>query len=375
MIIILILILLLSFHYSWFLSCIKKGIIRLKERKNNNDSFPRVSIIIPYKNESENILNCAASLGKVKYPEDLLEIIFVNDSSEDDSAEKLQMFNMSGNVRLLDYHSDEKFRATKKDAVEYGVSKANGEIIVLTDADCEHRENWLTSIISRFDSSVAMVAGPVAYNSGENVFEELQQLEFAGLILAGAGLIGIGKPATCSAANLAFRKESFNKVDGYKGNKEFSSGDDEFLMHKFDEADFKIDYAFDTEAVVFTKPNKSVDDFKEQRTRWASKGLFYKDKMLVLKLALIFLFYLGIPLQIVFGFLGYSWLFASLLVTLMLKVIFEYRVMTEGKGILFEKRTMRLMYLAELFQIPYIILAPILGAMGNFTWKGKKVKR
>lgn len=56
-----------------------------------------------------------------------------------------------------------------------------------------------------------MVAGPVDFETDGNFFSDFQRIEYAGLILTGAGLIGIGKPTICSAANLAYRKKFLRK--------------------------------------------------------------------------------------------------------------------------------------------------------------------
>ena len=153
-----------------------------------------------------------------------------------------------------------------------------------------------------FDKETAFVSGPVEFESDGSLFHELQKLEFSSLILVGAGLIGIGKPIICNAANLGFRKSVFNEVGGYEDNLNLSSGDDEFLMQKIArETNYKVKFCFEKEAKSFTKPNNSISEFYQQRKRWASKGFHYKDYGIVLKLILIFLFYLSLPAQIILG--------------------------------------------------------------------------
>lgn len=51
----------------------------------DHDRAPKVSVIIPARNEAENIEACLASLTKSSYPN--FEIIVVNDRTEDRTAE------------------------------------------------------------------------------------------------------------------------------------------------------------------------------------------------------------------------------------------------------------------------------------------------
>ncbi len=53
----------------------------------------------------------------------------------------------------------------------------------------------------------------------------------------------------CNGANLAFRKDVFNEVSGYKGNIQIASGDDEFLMRK---STWKISF-WNTIPLIFMK--------------------------------------------------------------------------------------------------------------------------
>ena len=203
-----------------------------------------------------------------------------------------------------------------------------------------------------------------------------QRIEFAGLVISGAGLIGINKPVICNAANIAYRKTVFDQVNGFDDQLKLSSGDDELLMQKiWKETEYKIKFCPDKKAVVKTIPNKSIPEFYQQRKRWASKGLFYADKLLILKLILIFLFYLSIPVEIFLGIFLSTKFFVILLAGLLFKAFFEYLVLKRGTELLFDKKLLRPFIFAEILHIPYIIISGISGIFGNFTWKERKVSR
>lgn len=363
-------------YYLFFLSGIYRGLNNLKKQDEEKIPDEKISVIIPFRNEEENVLSCLNSIENLDYPHEKLEVIFVDDFSGDKSFHLLESNNKSAHIKIISVPEDFSPNAHKKRAVRYGIEKSTGEIIVTTDADCIHNSAWLKSLLKYFNSSTGFVSGPVEFDDKGTLFGKIQRLEFAGLILAGAGLIGINRPTICNAANAAYRKKAFNEVRGFEDNYHLSSGDDELLMQKIHKhVKYKVVFASEPGAIVKTSVNKNLKEFYNQRKRWASKGLFYADKLLSLKLFLIFLFYLSLPVQFLLaGF--YSPLFIiSLLISLAGKFYYEYRIIKKGTEAIFSKKILQPFLLAEFIQIPYIIIASIGGVIGGYYWKGRKVKR
>lgn len=376
---VLILLIICSFlllHYILFLALILRGLKNLKS--SSIDTLPHefISIIIPFRNEEENIIANLNSIESQVYPKEKFEVIYVNDSSEDNSLDLLTKKVKKDNFRILTVPENYSINAHKKRAVRYGIENARGQIIVTTDADCIHHEEWLLSLIQCFDSLTGFVSGPVEFYAGNNLFSKFQRLEFAGLVLCGAGLIGAGHPTICNAANIAYRKKVFDEVGGFKDQMNLSSGDDELLMQKIaKDSDFKVKFCINKNAIVKTSANKTIADFYQQRKRWASKGLFYSDKSLVLKLLLIYLFYVSLIAQFIFAFVIHQVFFVSFITSFVAKLLLELRVLLTGKRIVFKNLELNYLLLIEIIQIPYIIFAGLLGAFGNYLWKDRKIKR
>ena len=364
------------FHYLLFLQQIFRGLSNLKHTDNQSIPHEFVSIIIPFRNEKENILANLKSIESQLYPVEKFEVIYVDDFSEDNSVELLKKNVRRNNISVLSVPNDFSINAHKKRAVRYGIENAKGNIIVTTDADCVHNEEWLKSLMQSFDSVTGFVSGPVEFETDNSLFSEFQKLEFAGLVLCGAGLIGAGHPTICNAANIAYRKKVFDEVGGFNDQMNLSSGDDELLMQKiFRDSDFKVKFCIDKKTIVKTSANKTLSDFYQQRKRWASKGLFYNDKSLVLKLILIYSFYVGLISQLILGLFYHPFFLVSFFVSMLFKFIFEFRILFIGKQILFDDLRLKYFYIAEVFQIPYIIFTGLVGALGNYFWKSRKVKR
>ncbi len=366
----------LLINYLVFLSILYAGLKRLPKKQEKIIQSEFVSVIIPFRNESENILTSLESIAAQDYPVDKFEVIFVNDVSNDDSYEKLMRADKPDNFKVLSISDHSLGRAYKKQAVSFGIENAKGEIIVTTDADCQHDKSWLSSLLSQFDNKTGFVSGPVRFVPENNLFSKVQALEFASLVISGAGLIGIKKPTICNGANLAFRKSLFKSLHGYSDQMHLSSGEDELLMQKISrETDYSVKFIWEKNAVVTTNPNKNLHDFIQQRKRWASKSLFYKDNLLIAKLAMIYLFFVSLIVQLVLAvFLSKIFIF-SFIIFLLLKFVFEYKVISIGSDFLFPRKLLKYFFVTEVFQILYIIIAGVQGVFGNFNWKGRELTR
>ncbi len=350
-------------------------IVNLPKNKieNNNDKELNefISIIIPFKNENKNILSNLKSIENLDYDKDKYEVIYVDDNSDDNSLELLQKNINSYNIKVIKLK--DKNESGKKNAVKYGIDKSKGSIIFTTDSDCIIPSYWLKNTAKKFDKETAFISGIVKFEESNNYWKKLQQLEFAGLVLVGGGLINAGFPTICNAANLAFRKSVFYEVGGYEGNIEHASGDDEFLMQKISKLKkYKIKFLFDKSTLVVTKANNTLKEFINQRTRWASKGLYYKNPFLTMFLIAIYLFFLSFPILFIYGLLINKVYLIYLFLIFIFKISLEVMILRLGKNVLFNKLNLFLVLISELLHVPYILFAGFYGTIGKYTWKNRK---
>ena len=64
-----------------------------------------ITLIIPFRNESENILDNLKSIESQNFPDDKFEVIYVNDNSTDDSLTKLRTAIKKSNIKILDVNN------------------------------------------------------------------------------------------------------------------------------------------------------------------------------------------------------------------------------------------------------------------------------
>ncbi|MDB5144719.1 MAG: glycosyltransferase, partial [Mucilaginibacter sp.] len=272
--------LLLTGLYLLILVYLIKGWAALKRPKISSGNFTtKVTILIAARNEETRINYTIDDILAQDYPKHLTEIIMVDDHSTDRTAEIIRSYADKG-VKLLQLNEDKPLNSYKKKAIAQAISLSTGDLMVATDADCRMGNKWLSSIVNYFETGdMVMISSPVAYFEERSLFEYMQTLEFAYLIGIGAAFIGNGRASTCNGANLAYRKDVFYEVGGFKGIDDLASGDDELLLQKVAvRYPGRIGFLKLREAIVYTHAKHTLNEFLQQRRRWASKSTKYKDK-------------------------------------------------------------------------------------------------
>jgi len=111
--------------------------------ENKNSQKPRVSVILPARNEEGFIERCLDSLLAQDYPN--YEIIAIDDSSEDSTGKIIAQY-ASKNEKIVHVSAAPKPDGWigKNWACMEGYKKATGELILFTDSDTKHSKNVIT---------------------------------------------------------------------------------------------------------------------------------------------------------------------------------------------------------------------------------------
>jgi cellulose synthase/poly-beta-1,6-N-acetylglucosamine synthase-like glycosyltransferase len=337
---------------------------------------PKVSVLIAARNEEARIRQCLDCLEAQDYPRELTEILVVDDRSTDGTAAILKGYaDRIPGFRYLTLGETAAGFSPKKYALSQGLRLATGEIIITTDADCIMAPRWITSLIAEFDPGTGLVSGLTTYyDAGSGLWNGVQALEFFSYAVVAAALIGLKFPVNGNANNLAYRREVYDAVAGFTSHGGIVSGDDDFLIqsiHK--EGRWGIRYAVVPESQVRTEPPSDLRQFWEQRKRWASKCSLYQPKQVAF-LALIFAYYLSIPLALLAGIFQSEWLYLGL-AGLAVKTASDWAVMRRAAKLFGKERLMRFFLPTAVLHIPLIIAAVFAGSFGEFTWKGQTHRR
>lgn len=331
------------------------------------------TLIVPFRNEAENLPALMQSISKLNYPENLIEVLFVNDASEDTSVVVIQEFVLKrkpAGWSILD--NERKTGSPKKDAITLAVSKAKYDWIFTTDADCILPKNHLKNLDALIQNTPSiMIAGPVLALPENRFFichyQFLESLTLAGVTM---GTFGMRKPLMCNGANLAYEKAAFESVKGFEGNDHIASGDDLFLLEKMQAAfPSQVHFLKNEAQIVYTRTESNWTAVVRQRVRWAAKTSGYKSVFGKFTGVVVFVANLSLLIAFFMLFKSESGIFFLMLILLKWGIdeIFVYQVNA------FFKREINWMYL-RLMAILYPFLTTyiaIRSIFGNYNWKGR----
>lgn len=336
------------------------------------------SIIIPARNEEGIIKACLQSVLQQNYPNHLYEIIVVDDFSEDETAsivEKLSQQNTQLQlIKMANVLGETKINSYKKKAVEIAIQQAKGNWIVCTDADCVVPLNWLLCFDNYIQQKqVEFVAAPVQFIKDESWFNLFQQIDFATLQAITAATTNNNFHTLCNGANMAYSKQAYVAVDGFKGVDDVASGDDLLLLQKIkNKFGNKIGYMLHTQAIVQTYAMPTLQTFLNQRIRWASKTKRYTDSNMLFVLTTAFLLNLNLLISFVTMWFC-NWLVIYFFVLIVLKAVAEWQLISKAKSY-FVQTNFASYLLLQPFHIVYVCFAAWLSFFGKYTWKERRVK-
>ncbi len=347
----------------------------------------KISVVIPARNEAENIKNCLDSIVNQSYPKHLFEILVVDDHSTDNTAAIITGY-ASQNVKLIslkDFVAPAAINSYKKKAIEIAVQQSTGDLIVTTDADCFVPQNWLQTIAAFYqEKKPEFIVMPVAIDCSFHFIEMFQAVDFMTLQGITGAAVYKKMHSMCNGANLAYSKKAFVQVNGFAGIDTIASGDDMLLMHKiYKQYPDGIAYLKSKEVIVHTAPVKTIGEFFNQRIRWASKADKYDDRRIFAVLLLVYLFnclLLVLPIFALINNIQYSILnvqcstFGAWLLLLLLKTITELIFLLPVAKFFNKQSLLWLFPLMQLFHILYTVIAGWLGKFGSYKWKDRKVK-
>jgi cellulose synthase/poly-beta-1,6-N-acetylglucosamine synthase-like glycosyltransferase len=338
-----------------------------------------ISVLIPARNEENNILPCIASILKNNYPKDLFEIIVIDDHSEDKTPQYVNDLKHP-NVRLIELKNYIKLadnQPFKKRAIEAAIGESKGSLIVTTDGDCIIPPKWLWLIAAFYETKgKRFIAAPVNFHDEQSFFERFQSLDYVGMMgITGAGVEGKFMNM-CNGANLAYEKKLFYDVKGFQGIDHVSSGDDMLLMQKVArQYPDTLGFLKNEEATVLTKAKPTIEEFLGQRLRWASKSSSYTEWYTVFQLVIVFLFCASMIFNIVMGIFFQSNFFLLAGVSFLTKVVFDFIFLSMTTRFFNRQDLMKVFLPAQILHIIYIISV---GLWSNFkkryAWKGRVVK-
>lgn len=246
------------------------------------ESKEPVSVIICAKNEDDNLRVNLPLILEQEYPD--YEVIVVNDRSVDDTADILREFSAKySHLKIVEIKDDEYIKAEgKKFAMTLGIKKAQHDILLMTDADCQPTSKyWLATMKGNFSEDVDIVLGYGGYSRKKSLVNWLIRydtfltaMQYLSYSLAGLTYMGVGR-------NMAYRKHLFFDNKGFGSHNHIASGDDDLFINKV-ATKAKVRIEVEGDAHTVSEPKLTWGEWFHQKKRHLTTGFYYKWKHKVL---------------------------------------------------------------------------------------------
>lgn len=270
----------IAFYFSVFYclwTCIKRSFSILRYRNTNIDNRDELgfSIIICAHNELVNLKKNIPSILMQNYYQ--FELIVVLDRSYDGSFEYLEsLYKSDHRLKVISINKVPDNFNPKKYGLTKAIENASFEWIMLTDADCKPiSNNWTKTYKLCVDSKTDIILGISPYKNNRSFLSQLinyETFKTAYLYLSysakGDTYMGVGR-------NMAYRKSSFMKNNGFHPYEKVTGGDDDLFIQKIaTQRNVKLNIS--QEAITISDPKHSWKDYFSQKTRHLSVGKHYR---------------------------------------------------------------------------------------------------
>jgi cellulose synthase/poly-beta-1,6-N-acetylglucosamine synthase-like glycosyltransferase len=233
---------------------------------NINKRLPKVSIIISAYNEEKKISDSIESLKSIDYPEDLYEVIILNDGSTDKTSKVVKRYADGKHIIFVDNEKN-KGKATR---LNQGISLAKGEFVACMDADSVVPEDILKKTIPYFDNQgVGAVTVSVEVKQPKNFLQKIIQLEYLlGLSLFLKVFSSLNCIHVTPGPFSIYRKSVLEKINGFDANNITEDLEIAYRLHK---SGYQIVNCMNTCVRTITPHNFKL--LYKQRRRWYSGAL------------------------------------------------------------------------------------------------------
>ena len=251
-------------------------------KTRRNRYRPTVSIIIPAYNEERTIVRCLEGLKKVRYPKKKLEIIVSDDCSKDATKRITRSY--------IKAHPERKIRLVagvtnggRGEAINRGVAKASGEIVVAFDADCIFAPDAIRKLVAHFaNPKTSAVAANVRIIDDGTVLGMIQRLEYLVSFRTKKFNTVTNSEFIIGGAGASYRASRLAEAGGFDSRMKTEDIELSMRMTRLFGKNGGLMYASDY--LVYTDPVPTYRALFKQRFRWkfgSLQALFHNRKLLL----------------------------------------------------------------------------------------------
>lgn len=273
----------------------------------------RISIITPMYNSGQYIGRMIQALKDLDYPQDSIEIIIIDNGSDDDSVKITK--EMGALCSIMKGASISKMRNA-------GASMASGEILGFVDSDCLVSPDWANKASEYIATDVGIVGGYYGLGDSpgwiEKTWHDLKK-DITGDV------------SFVSAGNMVIKAKLFGEIGGFDESVE--TGEDWDFCQRVISAGYR----------VVNQPSLHVTHLGNYKTllgiikkeRWYGRGMFsvLKGRKITKPLLVSFLFLIFLLVAVISLFMNsYNVMAASLIALVLLILLVSYHFVRNVKA-------------------------------------------
>ena len=220
--------------------------------------LPPVAVVVPAYNEAVGIEAAVRSLAASEYPD--LEIVVVDDGSDDDTAESVERLGLP-HVRVL-----KKENGGKASALNVGIAATTAPVIVMVDGDTLFEPDTVRRLVQPLvDERVGAVSGNTKVGNRRGLLGRWQHIEYVtGFNLDRRMYEVLQCTPTVPGAIGAFRRDVLVEVGGVSDD---TLAEDTDLTLAIGRTGRRVVYADDARA--WTEAPATLGNLWRQRYRWS----------------------------------------------------------------------------------------------------------
>jgi cellulose synthase/poly-beta-1,6-N-acetylglucosamine synthase-like glycosyltransferase/peptidoglycan/xylan/chitin deacetylase (PgdA/CDA1 family)/spore germination protein YaaH len=242
-------------------------VVALGERMRKKDPYGgqkaeefSVSVVIPAYNEEKVIRKTIDSVLMARHPKNF-EILVIDDGSTDNTFKIIkETYGREPQVKAFSMPN-----GGKHSALNYGIHRAAGEIIVTFDADTIVTRDAIVKLARRFsDPSVGAVAGNAKVGNRINILTRWQALEYVTSQNMDRRALDMLNGITVIPGSIgAWRRDVLKEAGGFSGD---TLAEDSDLTITIIKLGYRVCYEED--AIASTEAPADIKGFVRQRFRW-----------------------------------------------------------------------------------------------------------
>jgi mycofactocin system glycosyltransferase len=274
---------------------VAKGFLeRLRGEVQQEGILPRISVVIPVKDRADELGRCLESIARIDYPQELLQVIVVDDGSSDNSADVA----VAHGALIIPSGGVGRGPAAARNV---GAQAADGDILAFIDSDCTASTGWLGELLPSFSEANVVAVGGLVDGMCRDSAVDRYEAVMSSLSLGAREQSGGSGDDTfyLPSCNLLVRRAPFLRAGGF--NDEMHVGEDVDLTWRLRDAGWTIAYL--PSGRVYHEHRSSIRSFMSRRFDYGtSEGMLqrlhphrHKKMVVPLLLAAVLLLCLAAP--------------------------------------------------------------------------------